>query len=76
MDLPVHRTIHVESMWLRPAAGDFEHIVTQVDQIEEAHSRLQMPLGMRLLGVAPGVAGVYQGAVLKSDIQSIEKIKF
>ena len=66
----------MESMWLRPADGDFEHIVTQVDQIEEAHSRLQMPLGMRLLGVAPCVAGVYQGAVLKSDIQSIEKIKF
>ena len=55
--------------WLRDAAtGDLEHIVAEVDEVEEAHTRLQMPLGMRLLGIAPGVAGVYQVAVLKSGV--------
>ena len=38
--------------------------VAEVDEVEETDGRLHVPLGVRLLVVAPPVAGVDQRAVL------------
>ena len=57
-----------EGNLLKGAAGDLEHVVAEVDEIEKADSGLEMPLGVRLLRIAPLVPGVYQVAVLKSSI--------
>ena len=49
--------------------SEFENVVADVDKVQETHSRLEVPLGMRYLWVAPSVSRVDVTAFLKGPFQ-------